>query len=270
VRSRARSAAGFTLLEVVLAMTSLAMLTAIVYGAFHLGTRAVERGQASVVTAQRLRVASDVLVRQLKSAVAYPARNGDEPFWYFRGNQNTMHFVTAAGLQGGGGQLVEVTYSIEDGPRCGSSPPCLLLTENPHISPDMLGTGRVNRRDLHTAVLLDGFRHMSFDYWDPEGRDEGGGYAARWNPSDHESLPPAVRISIDGLPGVETDTVVQEIPLQSFIFSLNADLGEMMGEPAEDKETAGATGAPGGATAQTGGEKDSDDAADEADEKDDE
>jgi general secretion pathway protein J len=268
VSSRARRAAGFTLLEVVLAMTSLAMLTAIVYGAFHLGTRAVEHGQAAVVTAQRLRVASDVLVRQLKSAVAYPARNDDGPFWYFKGNQNTMQFVTAAGLQGGGGQ-VEVTYSIEDGPRCGSSPPCLLLTENPHISPEMLGTGRVNRRDLHTAILLDGFRHMSFEYFDPDERDPAG-YAARWNPFDHDRLPPAVRISIDGLPGVETDTVVQEIPINSFTFSGTTDPDEMMGEAAEDKETPGATGASGGTTAQSGSEKDSDDTADEADEKDDE
>ena len=42
--------AGFTLLEVVLAMTSLVMVTAICYAAFHLGMRAVERGEVAVVT----------------------------------------------------------------------------------------------------------------------------------------------------------------------------------------------------------------------------
>ena len=36
--------AGFTLLEVVLAMTALAMLTVVCYGAFHLGIRAVQSG----------------------------------------------------------------------------------------------------------------------------------------------------------------------------------------------------------------------------------
>ena len=65
--------AGFTLLEVMLAMTSLVMVTAICYAAFHLGMRAVERGEVAVVTAQRLRVASDVLIRQVKSAVPYPS-----------------------------------------------------------------------------------------------------------------------------------------------------------------------------------------------------
>ena len=41
------------MLEVVLAMTLLAMVTAIIYAAFHLGIRAVEKGQMAVVSAQR-------------------------------------------------------------------------------------------------------------------------------------------------------------------------------------------------------------------------
>jgi type II secretory pathway pseudopilin PulG len=264
---RTSRSAGFTLLEVVLAMTSLAMLTAIVYGAFHLGTRALEKGQNAVVTAQRLRSTNDVLVRQIKSAVAYPARNQDEgAFWYFKGTPTTMQFVTAAGLQGGGAQ-VEVTYAIEDGPRCGSSSPCLRLTENPHISPDTLGKGRVDRAGARSAVLLDGFRHMTFDYWDPDERDPPG-YAPRWNPFDHDRLPAAVRISVDGLPGVDTGTVVQEIPINSFQFSGTTDPEELMGEAADDKEgQAGAAGAT-GAGAQAGGGKGSQE--DAADEKDDE
>jgi hypothetical protein len=232
-------------------MTSLAMLTAIIYGAFHLGTRVLEKGQNAVVESQRLRATSDVLVRQLKSMVAYPARNQDDgAFWYFKGGPSSMQFVTAAGLQGGGG-LVEVTYTIDDGPRCGGSGPCLLLTENPHISPDSLGKGRVDRAGARTAILLDGFRHMSFEYWDPDEKDPPG-YASHWNPFDHDRLPPAVRISIDGLPGVSSDTVSQEIPVNSFTFSGTTDPEELMGEAAEDKETGKGAGT-GAATAQSGG-----------------
>jgi hypothetical protein len=268
--SRAPHAAGFTLLEVVLAMTSLAMLTAIIYGAFHLGTRALEKGQNAVVESQRLRATSDVLVRQVKSMVAYPARNQEDgAFWYFRGSPTSMQFVTAAGLQGGGG-LVEVTYTIDDGPRCGGSGPCLLLTENPHISPDSLGRGRVDRAGARTAVLLDGFRRMSFEYWDPDEKDPPG-YSSHWNPFDHDRLPPAVRISVDGLPGVASDTVTQEIPVNSFAFSGTTDPEEMMGEAADDKESGkGASGATGAATAQPGGDTSKDSDADQADDEPDE
>jgi general secretion pathway protein J len=233
--------AGFTLLEVVLAMTSLAMLTAIVYGAFHLGTRALEKGTNAVIVAQRLRAANDVLIRQLKSIVAYPARNDDEgSFWYFRGSPTTMQFVTAAGLQGGG-SLVEVTYSIEDGPRCLNHPPCLIITENPHISPDTLGRGHVDRAGARSAVLLDGFRQMSFEYWDPDEKDPPG-YTSRWNPFDHDRLPPAIRIAVEGMPGVETDSVVQEIPVNSFSFSGTMDPEELMNEAEQDNPANAATG----------------------------
>jgi Tfp pilus assembly protein PilE len=267
--SRAPHAAGFTLLEVVLAMTSLAMLTAIVYGAFHLGTRVLEKGQNAVVEAQRLRATSDVLVRQLKSTVAYPARNEEDgAFWYFRGGPSSMQFVTAAGLQGGGG-MVEVTYTIDDGPRCGGKGPCLLLTENPHISPDSLGKGRVDRAGARTAILLDGFRSMRFEYWDPDEKDPPG-YTSHWNPFDHDRLPPAVRISFEGLPGVASDTVTQEIPINSFAFSGTTDPEEMMGEaPQDEKEgSKGAAGGAGAATAQSGGGASKDRDADEPDERD--
>src|SRR5439155_14005706 len=87
---------GFTLLEVVLAMTALALITAICYGAFHLGIRAVESGERAVVTAQRLRVATDVLIRQVKSAVPYPARNKDDDVYpYFVGTATSLTFITA-------------------------------------------------------------------------------------------------------------------------------------------------------------------------------
>src|SRR5213594_4120411 len=145
---------GFTLLELVLAMSALALVTAICYGAFHLGIRAVESGERAVVTAQRLRVATDVLIRQVKSAVPYPARNrDDEVYPYFMGTATSMTFVTAAGQEGGGG-LARVVYQVVD------DPPRLLMSEGQFFSPDSLGRAPVDRSDGRTTVLLDGFRSL--------------------------------------------------------------------------------------------------------------
>src|SRR5436190_1620177 len=78
---------GFTLLEIVIALTALALVTVICYGAFHLGIRAMERGEVAVVAAQRLRVATDVIIRQVKSIVPYKARNrDDEDYVFFMGS----------------------------------------------------------------------------------------------------------------------------------------------------------------------------------------
>src|SRR2546426_12695496 len=70
--------AGFTLLEIVIALTALALITVICYGAFHLGIRAMERGEVAVVAAQRLRGGADGIIRQIKSIDPHKARNRDD------------------------------------------------------------------------------------------------------------------------------------------------------------------------------------------------
>ncbi|HLK88921.1 MAG TPA: type II secretion system protein GspJ [Polyangia bacterium] len=196
---------GFTLLEVMLAMTALALVAAICYGAFHLGVRAVQRGEVAVVTAERLRVASDVLIRQIKSTVAYPARNRDEDIYpYFVGTATSMTFVTAAGLQGGGG-LTRVVYRLEE------APPRLLLEESQAFSPDTLGREPVDKPGDRATVLLDGFRSLSFQYMLNDGGDTS--WQSSWDGQNEEMLPAAVRILVKGMPGLEVDTWGQEIPI---------------------------------------------------------
>ncbi len=258
--ARARQG-GFTLLEVMLAMTSLAMLTAIVYGAFHLGTRVVDKGAAAAVTAQRMRVASDVLSRQIKSMMAYPARDEEEgAYWFVERTPRTLSFVTGAGLMNGGG-LMLVTYSIED------SPPRLLITENPVFSPDALGEDRINHDSERTATLLDGFRSMRFEYWDPDDR---GGFDSEWQQLDHDRLPAAIKIVIEGLAGFGDEPLVQEIPVAAFEFSGVKDPEEMMNEEAEPPESA--TGDPAAPGVGSGGgetEQDSPEDREEAEDEDD-
>src|SRR5437879_6632 len=155
--------AGFTLLEIVIALTALALITVICYGAFHLGIRAMEGGEVAVVAAQRLRVATDVIIRQIKSIVPYKARNrDDEEYVFFMGTASSMAFITAAGLEGGGG-LTRVVYQVMD------DPPRLVMSESPFFSTRQLGREPVDQPGLHSAVLLDGFRALKFEYLFYEG-----------------------------------------------------------------------------------------------------
>jgi prepilin-type N-terminal cleavage/methylation domain-containing protein len=198
---------GFTLLEVVLAMTALALLTMVCYGAFHLGVRAVERGEVAVVTAQRLRVASDVLIRQIKSTVAYGARNADEEVYpYFVGSATSMSFITAAGLEGGGG-LTRIVYQVVD------NPPRLVVSESAFFSPSELGGGPVEQAGARSAVLLDGFRNLKFEYMLNDGVDTE--WRGQWDGYEEEMIPGAIRVIVEGLPGLELDVWGQEIPIMT-------------------------------------------------------
>jgi hypothetical protein len=245
MRRRSHPTAGFTLLEVMLAMTSLAMLTGIIYAAFHLGTRALERGEAAVVTAQRLRAASDVLIRQVKSVDPYCSRSvEDGEYPYFFGNSRSMTFVTAAGLLGGGG-LVRVCWAIKD------DPPRLELTESAAFSPDTLGTGDATDdcRGPH-AVVIDGFRRARFQYLFRESNDTKDDQEMRpsWDAREDGILPAAVQIEIDGLPGLEVDTWGTEIPVMTSHYregGAECDPERIGAQPVPESPT-GASGAGGG------------------------
>ena len=215
-----RHAAGFTLLEMVLAMAAVAMISAICYGAFHVGIRAVQHGEVAVVTAQRLRVASDTLIRQVKSTVAYPARTEEEEEYpYFVGQSESMSFVTAAAQLGGGG-LALVTYRIE------TDPPRIVLEETPFFSPDSLGgAADGGSPEARSAVLLDGFERASFAYLLDDGADFE--WRNSWDAADEELLPAAIRIVVDHLPGLEMDEWGQEIPIMVTSYGeANAEVDE--------------------------------------------
>jgi prepilin-type N-terminal cleavage/methylation domain-containing protein len=196
--ARARRAqAGFTLLEVVLAMTLLAMVTGMVYAAFHLGVRTVEKGQAAVVSAQRARAASDVLRRQVKSMFPYPCvvEEGEDPvpFFELRDNPPMMEFVTAAGLNGGGG-LEFVRYEVQQ------DPPRLVLTAIPMAGFEESKCGSINTDGASRAVLLDGFRSLEFE---PLVYDEGDSWKGGEGVIEF-GLPRSIRVKIDGLAGSAT------------------------------------------------------------------
>lgn len=226
--SERRTAAGFTLLELVLAMAALALMAAICYAAFHLGIRALQRGEVAVVTAQRLRVASDVLIRQIKSTVAYPARNRDEEVYpYFMGTGTSMAFITAGGLSGGGG-LTRVVYRLEEGPR-------LVMEESTLFSPDELGRSPIDQPGETSTVLLDGFRSLKFEYLMNDGGDTE--WRASWDGHEDEMLPSAVRVIVEGMPGLEVPAWGDEIPIMSTSYGENTgEVGDDDVEPRSDED----------------------------------
>ena len=65
------SSCGFTLIEVVLALSIFALIGAVLYGAFSLSHRAVEKSQASFDDHQKLRSFTDLLGSYIRSAYPY-------------------------------------------------------------------------------------------------------------------------------------------------------------------------------------------------------
>src|SRR5947208_2319856 len=91
------STVGFTLIEVVLALTIFALMGRILYGAFFLGHRAVEKSQGSFESNQKLRSFGDLLGSYIRSTYPYRASPQD-PTFFFEGEEDGLTFASSHSL----------------------------------------------------------------------------------------------------------------------------------------------------------------------------
>jgi general secretion pathway protein J len=223
-QARPRSgAAGFTLLEMVLALVIFGMIAAVVYSAFYFGHRAVTSGERAADENQRMRLAEEFLGRQLRSAVYYFAKHDEEEIAFFLGAADGMTFVTSAPQSNGGTGLAVVTYRLVEGK--------LVVEERTNFTPDDLYDPPSNAR-VERAVLLDGFTSFRFEYLPREEMDLG--WADKWDARDEDTLPAAVRVTVDGLPFFNGQPWVREIPLLTMAYGWGTD--EFQEPPDEQNE----------------------------------
>lgn len=167
---------GFTLLELIIALTILTLVTLLISNGFRIGMNAWEKGEAETGETQRLRVLSGLLYQQLKSAYPYNMEIEDEKVVLFEGEADNVLFVTSLTDSSYGG-LKWVRYSYKD--------ETILYKEG--ILPDKKLTDQLSGNEEILDSEIDEFNIEYFSTDDGEWKkswDFGG------------SLPGAVRIKI--------------------------------------------------------------------------
>jgi general secretion pathway protein J len=100
---------GFTLLELVIALTILAMIAGSVAAGIRLAAASIERGEAVTRDAARLRAVVGIFERAIMSADPLPIPVGDNTTAYFAGEEKSVRFLTAgapSAVHGGGLRLI--------------------------------------------------------------------------------------------------------------------------------------------------------------------
>lgn len=199
---------GFTLMEVVIALVSLALLMSLAYGAFRTTAASVERGEALIDRTERMRVAQQFLRRQLSFAMPMMFERvdlGAEENKVFEGDGETLRFVAPMpGYLARGGAHVQTLSLRSDGDG--------LRLEFEHVllnGFDPLDTAPRDARE--PVVLLQGASDARFEY---RGLDEEG-MLGEWLSSweDRARLPLMVRLSVEWPERARMSWPPLEVPL---------------------------------------------------------
>lgn len=215
---------GFTLLELIVAMTVFGMIGLGIFGVLVLGGKSAAKGERVAEQARRYRIANDVLSRQVAAAepiqLPQPDEEGlgdddkaeqAEPF--FHGEADNLEFVTTAPQRPDASGMSIVAYWVEDG--------MLKMSEKPVFT--AYGTGkkldRKERDDSVSTTLLYDVESVTFSYQRDSESDE---WREVWDAKDEDQLPACVRIDVT--PSAEGGPDFQhEIPVMVGTFNQVAD-----------------------------------------------
>jgi general secretion pathway protein J len=89
---------GFTLIELLISITIIGMIMVIVMGAFRIGIRAWEKGDADINIQQRQQVVLELVKQQLASMSHSPVVDNEGKSYYFKADEQSVSFVSGISI----------------------------------------------------------------------------------------------------------------------------------------------------------------------------
>ena len=180
------SSAGFTLIEVVLALAIFALMGGILYGAFALAHSAVEKSQVSFARNQKSRSVSDLLASYVRSTYPYRESLQDQTV-FFSGETDSLTFVSAYSHGMGGRGMAKITIAKD----AGSNGTTLRLEEAVPVR--LNDESDTSSGQTHSLTLQENMTDFRLTYLDPQSNEET--WEERWDGRERRVLPRAVRFS---------------------------------------------------------------------------
>ena len=187
--TRAARIEGFTLLELLLALSIVGVLLAIAFGGLRMGVVAWTRGEDRAEAQQHERGLSQILVRTIGSAYPYQGPLGEAPEkrWLFKGEGHRVELVSQTPPFPGTvrAAFTAVIISLEDDAQGRA------LVVRQRVLP--------NREPFTKAavVLRDpAIQGLDLSYLGPEGS-----WTDTWDADDEKKLPSAIRLRFSALRG---------------------------------------------------------------------
>ncbi len=106
---------GFTLIEMLIAISLLGIMMTLLFGAFRIGVRSWDAGERRSAQTSHMLIVQDFLRRHLSATrPLMDDFTDDDPFFSFIGTENELRFVSALPAHGGRGGLFQFMLKLED------------------------------------------------------------------------------------------------------------------------------------------------------------
>jgi general secretion pathway protein J len=172
--------AGFTLLELIISITLVAIIVLIISVAANLGYRSFNAGEKKMNAVERLRSSLTIIDAQIQSGVPLTVEEGGVKQYYFAGEQDSLKFSTNYSIWGGQRGYVIVNYRVDTDDRGKRT---LFATEY-----------KVGMENQKETKLLEGFDEITFDYYKQDATEEEGEWITQW--VGEEMMPIRIRINL--------------------------------------------------------------------------
>ncbi len=200
----------FTLIELIISMTIVAVILVVVFGAFRIGIRAWERGEKDIDKHQRYRIVLEMVRHQMMSPAFEKIKVEDSEQFVFKGDAKSFEFLSHISLKPENKfGIVFVRYRV-DGDRqskdslWGYEENVVLFDED--FSPDEIDSEKF-------FELLPAAHRISFEYLKPpqQGLEENASWQEDWDPEYETGVPLAVKLSLVDQPDSTPLTVLVPI-----------------------------------------------------------
>lgn len=180
---------GFTLIELLIAMTLTVTILTILFSALRFSYRSQEKGIEREEISQKMRILSHRLTWLIKGAYPYIVKKEDSSILYFKGNGDSIGFVTTSIDKYSEDSLVDISglkwirlYVDSEG---------LKMRENIYFPEENLEGGEGKEYVFDPDV-----RSCSFEYLDTGKEDKKPYWVSEWSSKDKDYLPSAVRVKL--------------------------------------------------------------------------
>jgi general secretion pathway protein J len=203
----------FTLLELIISMTIIAVILVIIFGAFRIGIRAWEKGERDIDKQQRYRIVLDLIQRQLTSITYKKVQIDDTDQLLLKGDAKsfefTSHFPFKPENKFG---LVYVKYMVSEAQEENEK---LMVYEKNMVLLDK--DFKFNNIDMNSFFeLIPNAKDISFEYLKPpeEGLEEEAKWNDEWDPENDQGFPLAIKLILTDKPGATPLVVIAPLHQQ--------------------------------------------------------